>query len=175
MDIMSWWRPGLNPQGLSQGDVVQPLPIAVSVFPPKRLQQGTGKRGVEIWTPTSNPAKSHFLFEGREDLVIVVSHDCDLDKEHRNAKVLVAPVRRLDALPPEVQASILGQEHISMMPLPDVPGLGNHYANLRLISPTPREFLSEERRVASMSVEGVERTQVQLAKFFTRLAPPAGP
>lgn len=166
----TWWRSELDPEGLSQGDVTSPLPVAVSVTPPKRLAKGTGRGGVEIWTSSVDTSKKNFLFEGAEAPVLVVSHSCDLDKHERRGRVLVAPMRSVEALTPDVRASVMNQERIALMPLPDVPGLGSHYADLRLISPLPIELINEDVRIASMSTEGLERLQVQLVKFFTRIS-----
>ena len=166
----NWWLPALNTEGLSQGDVALVLPVAVSTFPSKRLQRGTGKGGLEIWTPTQDQAKNTFLFEGGEYNAIVVSHSCDLDKKEKKGRVLIAPMRPLDTLSDDDKTTVLAQERVALMPLPDV---GGYYADLRLISTTSRAFLGDDRRVASMSPAGVQRLQVQLAQFFLRLSPDA--
>ena len=93
----------------------------------------------------------------------VVSHDCDIDKEEKLARVLVAQMARLDGLPEaDRDAMVQRQTRRSKMPLPDVPGLGDYYADLRLISPVPLSFLGHDQRLASMSEAGGIRLRVQL-------------
>ena len=171
----SWWRPELNDAGLSQGDVIQDLPFAISTNPPTRLKKTTGKGGVETWVPTSQSSgasQQHFLFEGKEALGLVVSHSCDLDKRAARLRVLVAPIRPITALEPEVQEKVMEQTRIPLMPLPELPGVGDSYVDLRSIIAVPRKLIPDAARVASMSDEGLERLQAQLVLFFTRLKLP---
>lgn len=170
--MAAWWLPALNDEGLSQGDVLKPLPQAVSVFPTRRLQRKSLKGAPEAYVPTEDTSRDYFLFRGAETEVLIISHSCDLDKNERKQRVLVSPIFRLDIVSKkDVRETILAQRRISLMPLPDLPELGDCYADLRLISSVPREFLTDERRLASMSEEGVVRLQVQLAYFLFRIPP----
>jgi len=54
------------------------------------------------------------------------------------------------------------------MPLPGVPQLGDYYADLRCLMWLDRKIVDQNKRIASMSEEGVLRLQAQLIGFFTR-------
>ena len=60
------------------------------------------------------------------------------------------------------------QREWAFLPLPDVPELGDYYADLRLIHPVDRRFLRDDSRLASMTDEATLRLQAQLVGFFTR-------
>lgn len=174
MEHSSWWRGELNTDGLSQGDLVKPLPFATTVVPPERIKRKTARGGAQTlascgWSPVASTGKELFLFQGKGGFALVISHSCDLDKRERRSPVLCAPVRAADALPDHVRQRVFAQERISLMPLPAIPGHGDHYADLRSISPMPRELLAEESRIASMSPHGLSRLLAQLVKFFTRI------
>ena len=167
-----WWRPHLNEDGLSQGDVVGAVPFVNSVAPPAMLKKATGKGGAETWVPTADPPKKsanpYYLSEGREALALVVSHGCELDEETARPRVLVAPVRGVHTLSETARERLLEQQSRRMVPLPDLPGHGTCFADLRLIMSISRELIPDESRLASMSETGVKRLQVQLAVFFAR-------
>jgi len=164
----NWWMDNLNPNGLSQGDIVADIPFGISVFPPSALSKQSGKGGTQIWQQCKLENADHFLFKGQRTNAIVVSHSCDLDKKEVKARVLVAPIRRLETLTEEARELVLMQKRISLMPLPAIPTLDSHYADLRLITPIDRQFLTDVSRIASMTDSGVERLQAQLAAFFLR-------
>jgi len=56
------------------------------------------------------------------------------------------------------------------MPLPEVPNLGDAYADLRFIQVLDGSVLEPVMRVAQLSDAGVDRLHKQLIVFFTRLA-----
>jgi hypothetical protein len=69
--------------------------------------------------------------------------------------------------------AVLLQHQRSLVPLTNVPGLnGDFYADLRLSAPVERRIINANR-VASMSAEGLERLQHQIADHFIRFDIPA--
>src|SRR5262245_28894341 len=123
---MTWWRSQLNPEGLSQGDVIEPVPVAVPVVPPTRLKRTTAKGDAEVWRATTDEEQRHWLFTGQAAYVLVVSHSCDLDKNEKKGRVLVAATRRLDDLDDATRSRVLAQGRRSLMPLPAIPELGDY-------------------------------------------------
>jgi hypothetical protein len=102
---------------------------------------------------------------------IVLSHDCEIDKQTRNRRIIVAPISLLDAIDDNAQRqAIIEQQRIAFIPLPEIPGLGNYYADLRSLSYVDRDIVDAASRMASMNEGGVVRLRVQLASFFTRKA-----
>lgn len=167
--MTSWWRDALNPQGLSQGDIIEKAPVAVSKVPPVSLIRTTGKKGIEIWQSGDADAElKSFLFTGNIFPVVVLSHSCDLDKKEKKAKVIVAPIRTINSLIDQVRDTVMKQSRRALMPLPEIPTLGTYYADLRMMAFIDRK-LTEQKRIASMTDMGGRRLQAQLVAFFTRL------
>jgi hypothetical protein len=168
---VGWWAAQLETE-LSQGDVVVDVLLGTSVHPAVPLVKSTGQRGARIWAQSEwkpNPeGVGNFLAEGRILPALVVSHSCEIDKQVRNKRVLVAPVAPADRLEPKLREAVFRQRKYAFVPLPDVPTLGDSYADLRLISFVPREVLRDDRRVASMSEDGRDLLHTRLFAFFTR-------
>lgn len=170
--MSSWWRPTLNPKGLSQGDLIADMPHGLSVVPPVLLKSKTLAGGVRAWTEhvaEPSDATQKFLYEGRFAPLLVVSHGCDLDKQKKKPKVLVALVRPITALNEVDRLQVMEQRTKSKMPLPGAPGLGDMYADLRIITTVERSAITEGARLASMTDDAVLRLQVQMGVFFLRL------
>jgi hypothetical protein len=100
----------------------------------------------------------------------VISHSCEIDKlkETGEGRVLVAPVLSIDGLEPEMRTTVLQQEHLALLPLPEIPTLGTHYADLRLITPVERSLIKDSERIASMTEQGPDRLYAQVFKFIMR-------
>jgi hypothetical protein len=150
-----WWEAKPDDR-LSQGDIVT---------------QNKGEvawRESTEWTPNREGA-GNVLARGRVGAVIVLSHDCELDKQERRRRVVVAPVLTVSDLPEAEREQVLAQRKVSRVVLPDVPLLGTGYADLRLIMSVDRDFLPLERRVGSLTPEGVGQLRLQMIAFFTRL------
>ncbi len=90
-----WWEatPDLR---LSQGDVITYVPVVVASH---RLVQLTAEKGGDLWRgsnqwapPERDSGVANALARGRLGAVVVLSHDCELDKNEKNARVVVAPV-----------------------------------------------------------------------------------
>jgi len=106
------------------------------------------------------------MARARLGAVLVLSHDCDLDKGKK--RVVVAPVNPVANLAKHERESVLAQRSHSSLVLPDVPSLGACYADLRLTTAVDRAFLDIDKRIASLSEAGLGRLRLQLIGFFTR-------
>lgn len=101
---------------------------------------------------------------------IVLSHDCELDKEKRRGRVHIAMLKEVASLNSDEQEKVLGSYSHSRMVLPDLPKTNRTmYADLRAIVTVDRELLDACGRVASLSDAWVKRLQAQIVAFFTRL------
>jgi hypothetical protein len=169
-----WWQTGLKPR-LSQGDILADVPFCLPVSPIAPLRETQLKGGRVAWEASSRGAltrlKAHTLATHVDRYALVVSHDCELDKPKPNP-VLVAPVLPIHTLTPDMQAKVLSQDSRSALPLPEVPGIGTMYAELRYVTALPNEFARAARRVASMGPEGKARLSAQLVLFLLRLRIP---
>ena len=163
-----WWDSSPDP-GLSQGDIITDVPVSVVFFPLTPLAQ---QKGAEDWRPQSawtpnREGVGNVLARGRVGAVLVLSHECELDKPGVN-RVAVAPIGSLDAVQEPHRTNILAQENYSKMPLPAAPVLGNSYADLRLTTTVDRAFLDVKKRVASLSEKGIGRLRLQIIAHYTR-------
>ena len=174
----SWWRTELNPQGLSQGDVIQLLTsgsVAVPVRALRSRQLPKGKPGWEEltgWSPGNNGV-GFYLATGKLLPCLVVSHSCDLEKPKDTARVLIAPMRPLTAFIPEERELVLQRSRANLVPLSEIPGWEDSCADLRCISYVDRWLVDASERVASMTEEATKIFQAQLVLFFTRIQVPA--
>lgn len=160
----SWWAEQLQAD-LSQGDIVTDLPIFHATNPVKHLKKATYKNSVSGWIESDTPVRE-FLAEGKQSKAIVISHSCDLDKG--KGRIIVAPIALIASVPPEQQQMILEQRHFALMPLPDIPEIGTHFADFRSLSVLHREIVVSNRRIASMTESATVRLHAQIVAFFTR-------
>jgi len=170
--MAEWWLNQLE-ERLSQGDIVEDAAVVLLVSPVEALKKVTIKgagvswQGASTWPPDSN-GQNHFLARGKRSAAVIVSHSCDLDKEQRSGRVLLAPAASAQTLNSETYENVFSQRRRSMMPLPAVPLLGDCYANLRLITTVDRKYVDTLKRVASMTKEARMRFQDQLMGFLVR-------
>lgn len=176
--MANWWRTELNPQGLSQGDVIQLLISGSAVVPVRALQNRPlrgGKPGWEEltrWSPGNNDV-GHYLAAGKMLPCLVISHSCDLEKPKETARVHIAPIRPLTAFAPEERELVLQRSRANLVPLSDIPGWDDSCADLRCISYVDRRMVEASERVVSMTEEGTKIFQAQLVFFFTRILIPS--
>lgn len=168
--MAGWWLQNLATE-LSQGDVVRDLVVGLPVHVPVYLQKKTLKGNEIVWAPGS-PQPDHngvlrLLAEGRRCDVLVISHGCEIDKQDRKKRILIVPIAPADRLSSSREA-VFAQRDYALFPLPEVPTLGDCYADLRLIHPVDRGVLREQDRAASMTDEALLRLQAQIVAFFTR-------
>jgi hypothetical protein len=169
-----WWLP--SPASvLSQGDIIVDVPIGTVTNPVKYLQKAALKgNSPGGWQESLKFKPDHngmgnYLAHGRLARVIVLTYGCEVDKDKKKHRIVVAAVNAISNLSSEEQEIVMGQSAFHSMPLPGIPVLGDHYADLRLTTFLPKEILETGNRVASMTDEGVLRLQAQLIGFFTRL------
>lgn len=176
---MSWWLDALNPEGLSQGDIVTQILSGSADHPLKYLmKEPLDKGSKKLWPETSTiqlyktDGRGLYIARGRMIEAIVVSHSCELDKGN-NTQVLLAPIAKIERVQVEHQKNILQQKRHAFMPLPDVPELGTCYADLRYLHFADRKNVPDKSRHASMTDEGVLRLRAQIVAFFSRIDPSA--
>lgn len=174
---MGWWTPELA-EKLSQGDIVSNQAAVIAAHPLTYLKPKDFKGGIPGWAihpvPVEANGRVHLLATGSARHCLVLSHDCELDKEDGNPerrRVVVAPTYALASVMPEHQAVILQQENRALMPLVEVPGSEPLYADFRSICSVPRLSVDAATRKASMTEEARLRLRAQLVAFFLRLQP----
>lgn len=170
--MASPWAENPKPE-LSQGDLLSPVPIASVTAPEKFLKRGqTLKHDVHTWQETAvwHPEpdeRGHFLALGRKLNAVVLSQDCEIDREKR---LLVAPVLSMHTITGDALEAVRNGKRYPFMPLPEIPGvLPESYVDLRGICFVERKLIDDASRLSSMSDEGVERLQAQLIAFFTHI------
>lgn len=172
--MMEWWSSTPDTR-LSQGDILCAVPVGLVSHPAAFLTKRTAAGHGEGWFPATPPdprpsGNAHFLAKGGWNPVLIVSHSCEIDKDRKKSRVLVCPVRDTTALPADAKSAIFEQRRRSAMPLPDVPNLGDAYADLRFIQVLDGSALDPATQIAQMSDAAVERLHKQLILYFTRLA-----
>lgn len=176
--MASWWRTELNPQGLSQGDVIRLLISGSAVMPLRPLRSRPlpkGKSGWEeltAWSPGNNEV-GHYVAAGKMLPCLVISHSCDMEKPKDTARVLIAPMRPLSVFNPEERELVLQRSRANLVPLSEIPGWEDSCADLRCISYVDRQMVSVSERVVSMTQEATKIFQAQLVFFFTRIVIPS--
>ena len=171
-----WWEPRIAPK-LSQGDIVLELASGHLTFPETYLRKEVIKGNREAWIPSAYAASKnkdgvvHLLAKGRIRPTLIVSYDCDIDKQEtqRTPRILVAPVLSANTLSPEFWEAVMTQRRRSLLPLPGIPQLEDCYADLRQITHVDKHGVDSAQRIASMSMAGLSRFRVQLIGFLTRI------
>lgn len=168
-----WWLSGLRPE-ISQGDIISGVPIGTVLEPVTYLQHAALKGGSNGWVDSltwkPDPSGSGFFrLRGKVSYGLVVSYDCEIDKPNKGTRITVAPVIPITTLQPDQQQRVMTNPPLRFMPLPQVPGIGDCYSDLRLITYYPGIPTAALPRVASMTDEAVLRLQAQIVGFFTRI------
>lgn len=172
--MIGWWE--AQPKAvLSQGDVLQLVYLAVTGPSILFLKKGTAKNNIPAWfdstVPQVDPQGRHPVRQSATHInAIVVSHDCELDKQ--KPRVLVAPIASLDSQETPLREAIASRSVHSKLPLFALPTLGSYFADLRSIGGLDRRYVDTAKRIASMSETGVRELQNQLIAAFTRVAFP---
>ena len=162
---------------LSQGDLLSLVLVGTAAEPKTALTRGpTRKKGLESWDTSAWKADGddfgYFLARGREVHVVVVSEDCEIDKDDGKIPVLVAPVFSQDALQTDDarQAVLQGRRFpfLAVEAIPDV--IPASYVDLRSITFINRKLMARARRKKSMSSIGVNSLIQQIIAFFTHIS-----
>ena len=175
----AWWAAQLNSKGLTQGDIIAPVPIGTARVPVTFLGRDVWpRREKNYWPQTPELSPFHtdqtglFIARGPVTHSLVVSHSYELDDKPDVGRVLVAIIAPLDRVEDaEMRARILNQKRRAFMPLPGVPGMGDMYADLRCTTYVDRKLIPDSHRVVSMSDAAIVRLRSQLIAYFTRLDP----
>ncbi len=171
--MTTWWESEPRVE-ISQGDVFDDVllgrPIAPSTFLFRRSVSGGGDAWFSGEFKADNDGIVCFLARGRITKVLVISHDCEIDKSagRRKGVVLVAPVISAKRLTTEQRVPIFTQKRRSAMALPGLPNFGDHYLDLRQMTFVATDCIPMRHRVASMTDAARERLQAQLVAFLTR-------
>ena len=176
MPSSEWWTASVRAE-LSQGDILDAIPIVLAPMPIRYVKPQTFPKGIKGWVESTVPFKDSggrtVLFSaGFISQAIVISHDCDLDDHGGSKTVLVARVELLESAPPEHRSTIAAQENLLRMFLPGIPGLGDCYANLRSVATIDRQVIRQAKRLASMTDDARAFLQTRLIKFLIRKIPP---
>jgi hypothetical protein len=177
LNSFSWWE--AQPRELlEQGDVIATGLYVQPDFPVKFLSKGaTGKGGKISWDESDKPSavdngNLRVLGVASGSYGLVLSYGCEIDKTKPAQTILIAPMDSLEKLTPELQATVVKQEAHRFIPLMNVPGLGNFYANLAKTFPLQRRFIEPQHRISSMTDEAMFRLKAQIVAFYTRLKLP---
>ena len=167
--VGNWWLP-VPRSDLSQGDVLSAASIGVITSPIRFLRHETLSKGRGGWSESDQPVprdnKVPMLAMGQVGAVVVLSHDCEIDKQQ--SRVIVAPILPISSLDAKTQQATLAGKIFALGPLPDVPGLGTHYFDFRSTTAVARAGVNSLTRVASLTDEGVKLLQARIFGFFTR-------
>jgi hypothetical protein len=171
-----WWLPALDPK-LSQGDLIQGIPFCVPCIPLVPLQETTLRGPRIVWESRARMVltrqREHALATHSGRIGLVISHSCDLDK-NKPSPVLMAPVSPLSSLADDMQAKVLAQGSRALLAFPGGGERGVLYADLRAISPIPRDAIKLENRLFSMTDQAIDRLHAQLVAFLLRRELPKG-
>ncbi|MBI4190299.1 MAG: hypothetical protein HY525_07140 [Betaproteobacteria bacterium] len=169
-----WWGEQVE-SDLSQGDIVANLPIFLLVSPLKYLRHTNLRGNTPGWMDSDSPVvdrdgRTRLHAIGKSLPGLVLSHSCELDKrDRRKRRVIVAPIVPIGTVSDvALRDSILAQAQYASMPLPDIPGLGTYYADLRSIVTLDRDIVDKGKRLASMTELAQKRLWAQLVAFFLR-------
>lgn len=100
---------------------------------------------------------------------IVITHDCEIDKPHSRATLLMASVRPLAKIRKEDREGFRDNTRHRAFYLPETPYLtGENYADLRTVTTVRRDVLETLQKLASMGEDGRRMLREQLFRFFTR-------
>jgi hypothetical protein len=174
------WLPALNPVGLSQGDILRDIPLGGTLVPLTFLSKEpfTTEQQRVVYTKYDQlqpyPQEQdvgHWVAKGRVSFAVVVTHSCDLDDIEDTERIVVAPVFKISRVTSSEadRARIMNGGRATYAPLPNVPNLGDCYAELRSMYCVDRSLFTAEHRLCSMTDEAVWIFRAQLIDYFTRL------
>jgi hypothetical protein len=171
-----WFANALREE-ISQGDIYSGIPFSSPALPITHLKKETisGKR--TAWLPSKPPetrsesSQNFALYAYRLGFGIIISHNCAIDKPHSQGRILMAAVRDVSVLDSRTQQSLQEQRTRALLLLPGLKGVGDCYADLRTITPIPRDIVEQSPRVASLSDAAVLRLATHLVTYLTDLVP----
>jgi hypothetical protein len=100
---------------------------------------------------------------------IVLTHDCEIDKNHTRASLIVSQVRPLSDVPESDRDGFRDNTRHRAFYLPPGDFLDyESYADLRAITVLRASAFADLERVASMNEDGRRMLREQLFRFYTR-------
>lgn len=167
-----WWLDEL-PSELDQGNVFETLPFTSHTVPPRPLISTALRGGKRGWAEADSPKKDgngacHFLHHGPFKHGMLLNHGCDVDKPHTK-RLIVIPVFPLNEAPKEQRAHIQNQSVVALFYLPDVPALGDCFADFRIMQSVPKAALESTTRISAMSDAAKNMLGARLMAFFLRV------
>jgi hypothetical protein len=135
--------------------------------PVELVEKRTFAKGVPGWVATKRESSAtKALVHMRNAPGLLLSHGCTIDKGGR--RVTFALVEKMTALDSSHHEALRAQEMASYVFLPSVPGLGDCFADFRVLVTVPADFLEDER-VAKMTPEAKLLLEAKLIHFYTRI------
>ena len=170
----SWWLSATEEPRLSQGDIIADTAFVKAVHPAIFLVRSSIKGQGPLWSESNerkndNNGSFPCLGRGRLATALVLTHSCQLDKPESGGRVIVAPVRPASNLTDNRDAVMRGQR-VAFVPLPDVTGLGDCYADLRAMGALDRVVVDAYTRLAAMAKDKLRFLHERLTGFFVREA-----
>jgi len=171
MSAQEWWKPQVSEE-LDQGDIFADIPLILPVEPLLYLHKQQLRGGSPGYLASEEPkvlkgGALQFLASGRVGTAMLLSHGCEIDKQN-NKRLTFVSVSRLSDLPPVDQERVAARQTVAMLYLPNVPSVGDAYADFRLISIVARETVNKKQRIASMQPEAQVWVHGHLFEFFVR-------
>jgi hypothetical protein len=179
--VADCWADQLKAE-LSQGDLLSSVLVGTAANPKAELTRGQPlakgptRRGggnswdESAWKPDGN-GLAFYLARGRDINVVVLSEDCEIDKDSGTAPVLVAPVFPISVIQDEAAREVVRlRQRYPFLPLPKLEGvIAESYVDLRCITYIDRKLIAATPRIASMTQAGKDELVKQIIAFFTHI------
>lgn len=170
---MSFFTPAVRGE-LSQGDIFDIALSAVAGFPLDLLTGTiTAKGNIRAHTFETVHQESAAHREVSDDTAritiargMLISHDCQIDYEHRYRTV--AMLRPMPLASPDSREVIRRNADYRFFYVPETDMCPESYVNLRRITTVPPSALRPENRIASLSDESRAALCTAIVLFFTR-------
>jgi hypothetical protein len=136
-------------------------------MPIEHFEKKTFAKGAIAWAVTKRESPStRTLLRTQRSIGLLLSHGCTIDKGGR--RVTFALVEKAEKIEAQHQESLRAQEMASYVFLPNVPGIGDCVADMRVLVTLPSEFL-ENDRLGKMTPEAKLLLEAKLIHFYTRI------
>lgn len=174
MSSVGWWEPNVADE-LSQGDIFENVPFLMPLHPAEYMETRPLKNNEIGWvkSPQKKIIKGtqHILASAKTGLGMILNHGCDIEKSQKLTKprYTICFVDTLQNLSDAEQDKVRTQKPFHQLYLPEVPGYGDCYINLRLTCVLPGQAIDELQRIASMTDLARTRLHAQILAFYSRL------
>jgi hypothetical protein len=161
---------------LSQGDLFEAAPTLYVRSLDFMVQTERGRFKLEHQCPPAlDPSKEHPANAvAARRFGLVLTHDCEIDKDTTRASFLLVQVRPISAVHADDRSGFENYTRHRAFYLPPGDYLPEgHYADLRVITTLRQDLASVLERVASMNEDGRRMLREHIFRFFTRRYLPA--